>query len=588
MAARQMSIDLSHKNLTEFDSSAFSTERDREILRSIAQLNLSHNSISSIEGLGWLSSLTTLDLSHNYIHSLSTGLPPLLRQLNVAFNILRGLEGIKALTKLEVLVASNNQLTGLLGLPPALRILDVSGNQIASLVGLETCGTLEELRVRRNMIESVEALGALSALNSLRTLTLAGNPVISTCQGLSAARALLTASVEATDLPSSVDAKPAVVIGAFDLQNATRDTAPHSPAQLTGAEVPSQAVSSSTNSLPQSSQSDVAVAVTLCDETPHALHQAHEGSGASVRKDGGGNVKAQEILFLDTVEDVEVMPVPSTYNGPPSCQTAYSSVNVSQETVDPQLSPWRSARDVEQGASKSCERARMDVNLQHLQAALNDCQEVCRSCEVEKEALRLRIEELEAITLQQTAINSMFAQRFEEIQDKLSALTEYTRSLTRSGYLDVVERGMCGKGDAPQPLSGGQEMGKSSGLPNAPNKRTAIRDGVVDSIAGQEHRNTEGAPSLETRAEIRREARSLAEFFMSIVPGAAGDQSLPGTEAQRSDNSVNVSGGSSRMGQSLSSAADASGASSASRPPRPVRTVSFNGVEQKPALPKRR
>ena len=66
-----MQISFVRKGMTRFDTSAFATKEDREVLYTIARLDLSHNLLTACDGLQILCNLTRVDISHNRLTSVA-------------------------------------------------------------------------------------------------------------------------------------------------------------------------------------------------------------------------------------------------------------------------------------------------------------------------------------------------------------------------------------------------------------------------------------------------------------------------------------------------------------------------------------
>ncbi|KAL6202602.1 hypothetical protein ACLB2K_026310 [Fragaria x ananassa] len=200
----------------------------------ISSLVLTHRALSDVSCLGELKNLERLDLSSNTLTSLE-GLKSCvnLKWLCVSQNKLQSLKGIEGLSKLTVLNAGKNKLTVMDQVKSivSLRALILNDNEIASICRLEqmkelntlvsgsitklslshcqlqslesslkSCVELKELRLAHNAIEGLPAelaqnkrlqnldlgnnvitrwseLKVLDALVNLKNLSLQGNPV---------------------------------------------------------------------------------------------------------------------------------------------------------------------------------------------------------------------------------------------------------------------------------------------------------------------------------------------------------------------------------------------------------------------------
>ena len=60
---------------------------------------------------------------------------------------------------------------------PNLETLDIAINEINTIENLEEMGTLEELWLNNNKIESLDNINTLSHLPNLKTIYLDGNPI---------------------------------------------------------------------------------------------------------------------------------------------------------------------------------------------------------------------------------------------------------------------------------------------------------------------------------------------------------------------------------------------------------------------------
>ncbi|XP_066269899.1 leucine-rich repeat-containing protein 23-like [Branchiostoma lanceolatum] len=123
-------------------------------------LNVTGNRLQRISGLdpSKLRALTTLELRGNGLESTEGLCLPSLRELYLAANKLEKIEGLRKM--------------------PNLKLLHLRDNVISSLTGF-TSGmkTLQYLNLRGNQIMTVKEVDKLHHLHSLRTLSLAGNPL---------------------------------------------------------------------------------------------------------------------------------------------------------------------------------------------------------------------------------------------------------------------------------------------------------------------------------------------------------------------------------------------------------------------------
>ncbi|XP_071805690.1 nischarin-like isoform X3 [Asterias amurensis] len=124
--------DFRYNNLNEIDDSI-------KLLPSLTRLDLSHNNITEINNLQYLSYMTHLDLSHNNISSL---------------------EGVHARL---------GNITS----------LSLAGNELTSLKGLGKLYSLVQLDVSKNCIEHVLEVNYISNLPCIESLNLKDNPITS-------------------------------------------------------------------------------------------------------------------------------------------------------------------------------------------------------------------------------------------------------------------------------------------------------------------------------------------------------------------------------------------------------------------------
>lgn len=203
-----MQVTLSRRGLHTFDVAELGHSNDyTELALAIDHLDLSFNTLNSIDGLHILSRLTVLDISNNGLSTLEGGLPLTLTTLNVSHNNLISLRGgaLLPLQHLTSLCVSHNQLTDLRGMPDitgSLREVDASHNQLESLRGLERCVALERLNATSNVLKDVADVTALRQMTRLYALFLAENPLLLRKRRVCALRRLLCSELREYDLPS--------------------------------------------------------------------------------------------------------------------------------------------------------------------------------------------------------------------------------------------------------------------------------------------------------------------------------------------------------------------------------------------------
>lgn len=122
-------LDLSRNLLTQFDGvNYFAGGNDYKL----EELNLSHNQLAYVEGLGLLSELSSLDLSHNYIANI------------------------------------NN-----LSIPDFMKKVDVRDNNLESLIIMKFYGYIDELKISFNLLNKPSDLFITTRVNFI---SLDGNP----------------------------------------------------------------------------------------------------------------------------------------------------------------------------------------------------------------------------------------------------------------------------------------------------------------------------------------------------------------------------------------------------------------------------
>ncbi|KAM3231100.1 hypothetical protein ACQJBY_061329 [Aegilops geniculata] len=157
---------------------------------SIVQTLNAFSSVAHISGMGLkavpmisaFSSLRAVNLSGNFIAHISAGsLPKGLHSLDLSRNSIATIEGLRELTRLRVLSLSYNRIARIghgLSSCTALRELYLAGNKISDVEGLHRLLKLAVLDLSFNRVTTARGLGQLVAnYNSLRALNLLGNPV---------------------------------------------------------------------------------------------------------------------------------------------------------------------------------------------------------------------------------------------------------------------------------------------------------------------------------------------------------------------------------------------------------------------------
>jgi hypothetical protein len=126
----------------------------------LRELDISHNMLTSLEGLGACTALRVLNVSDNHIEDVS------------------GLDYLP----LEELDISRNRLTRLRNLRrlPSLEVLHADGNKLEGLRGLKMCGALHTLTAANNRVHNVYEVEHLQPCRQLQVLSLASNTVTRT------------------------------------------------------------------------------------------------------------------------------------------------------------------------------------------------------------------------------------------------------------------------------------------------------------------------------------------------------------------------------------------------------------------------
>ncbi|XP_062605859.1 nischarin-like isoform X2 [Saccostrea cucullata] len=164
--------DFSRNSLSEIDDSV-------QLIPRVEVLDLSHNRLTGVQHLNWLSQLTQLDLSNNEI----TGLDSLhtkignLKILNLSGNRLESLRGLSKLYSLETLDVRNNKLSQVAEVQyvcclPCIENLYLQGNPVNHVLDyrtkiLEQCGdrvlevSLDDMKPTQKELDTVAVLQAI-------------------------------------------------------------------------------------------------------------------------------------------------------------------------------------------------------------------------------------------------------------------------------------------------------------------------------------------------------------------------------------------------------------------------------------------
>ncbi|KAK7263582.1 hypothetical protein RJT34_31174 [Clitoria ternatea] len=142
---------------------------------------LANHGLVVIPFLSAFVSLKMLNLSGNAIVRITSGsLPRGLHSLNLSRNSISTIEGLRELTRLRVLDLSYNRILRIghgLASCSSLKELYLAGNKISEVEGLHRLLKLSILDLRFNKISTAKCLGLLAAnYNSLQAINLEGNP----------------------------------------------------------------------------------------------------------------------------------------------------------------------------------------------------------------------------------------------------------------------------------------------------------------------------------------------------------------------------------------------------------------------------
>ncbi|ORC88570.1 uncharacterized protein TM35_000162080 [Trypanosoma theileri] len=528
-----MQINLSRRNLIEFDSSAFTTDDDQEVLRSIKELNISFNNISTLKGLHRLSTLTTVDVSHNSIASLR-GLPLPLRKLNASFNVLSDLDGLFPLLHLEILVVSHNQITSLRGLPAKLRIIDASSNRITSIVGVEKCNGLEQLQISQNMIRTAEGLESLKSLHTLKSLMIAENPVTRSRRHITAVSSLLPDNLEIVDLPSFPRTMQSSEVSSQS--NNTHDVSSNAISLNTTSfkDAINLSVLSSTSTGKVSHETSI---YGCQSQVPSYLHHIPP-KGIRQNEEETENLINKKVVSFGSAEKSIERPhssVPSVTVPIHSSVGTSITVNTSQDTSITQQHP-----QIERVEKRQEEKIITEVDIcfseiptkhvtesmvERLQFELDECRRVCAFYKKENAELRHRIQYLELVNKQQSKSKeeSLEGNLFLQLPSasgsspmKISALPDALNGERNMNHSNFSVNPV--KEEVRKPLN---ESGLNCEEKILPNNHHRLHQELQE-LPGE-------VLSLDEKVELRRGARSLAALFMSLVPVSTNSLSPSGT-----------------------------------------------------------
>lgn len=162
-------LDLSYNRL----SSVFSVKLSSRLVT----LDLSHNLLKTLPPLSPLRSLKIFRASHNCLNSLGPIHHDHLEQLVLSHNCISTIDGVLNLPLLESLDLSFNELFDISALKTLknLQTLRLNRNQISSLHALQSLETLIELEMACNSVSSLDEVALLSGLPLLSALDLSMN-----------------------------------------------------------------------------------------------------------------------------------------------------------------------------------------------------------------------------------------------------------------------------------------------------------------------------------------------------------------------------------------------------------------------------
>nr|CCC95299.1 unnamed protein product [Trypanosoma congolense IL3000] len=478
-----MKINLSQRNINEFDSSAFSTKEEMEILDSITEMDLSRNKITSLSGLLSLSALAVLDVSHNNIASLDP-LPVTLRRLTASFNMICDVGGLSLLVQLQELNLANNRVTSLAGLPPSLCILEVSNNLLPSLAALERCPNLRTVQAQNNAIQAAEGLVPLANLRSLQVIALGGNPVVGDASEISAVRALLPPSLKIADFPTAVDTS---------VLTPPKGSPAASPVFLTGEALTYHSVVSSCA---------IPTTVPPAEKTvvPGAV-EAERGSAPNRETVEGCREEITEKMNEHkNLED----------SGALQHNTSYESINVSQDACEVYCSPEGSSLEAPVSTATPSEQDPILYVLNHVRSELHCCQALCETYKKETEELRKRTHELERTCELQALENAKLRDHLHRMQREL-----------RRGATTIQEKERLA-----QTLEVGSDLSESHMGSSVSSREEASSVSTEEKNVPQSASRTQGGENragpdrmeiLRRKTEMRDNAHSLAAVLMSIM-----------------------------------------------------------------------
>ncbi len=149
-------------------------------LTTLKELDLGDNPIEKIENLEGLESLELLLLEHARIPGIENlETVPFLQKLIIVDSGIEKIENLEPLQNLMVLNLAHNPISRIEGLDTLkeLRVLILNSTNISKIENLENLPNLWQLDLRDNQIRRIENLEALTAVKSVHSLLLKGNPI---------------------------------------------------------------------------------------------------------------------------------------------------------------------------------------------------------------------------------------------------------------------------------------------------------------------------------------------------------------------------------------------------------------------------
>lgn len=173
------------ENVTEiiYSGKGLETVGNLVYFRHVKKLDLSHNSLSSIDIGPFAATIEELDLSHNNLTGLSFSGAKVLRTINISNNKIAsctGLSGMDLSETLETVNASNNCLKSFeCAYAKNLKNVNLSNNEL-STCNLEYCEAIVDLNVSHNhLTEETTSFVRPHTLTSLMAIDLSYNDFVS-------------------------------------------------------------------------------------------------------------------------------------------------------------------------------------------------------------------------------------------------------------------------------------------------------------------------------------------------------------------------------------------------------------------------